>query len=294
MKTKKCSKQQKSIRKKCNPKNEKEAGIHGLYGAKGSDFVDNGKDDPHKNKGLYNFLSRMKVFRKNLQENVLFWTTYSIAIIILSIKYGEQSSILKNIFMGFVSALLGMSTGYMAHYLSHKISFKKLYNDSVDPDYFSENTHTKIKRIIDYTLDFHDIIHHNSSINKYWYNILMEAIQNILLEGGLWAIASVILGLEIKIFDETYKLNVVTMLLWMLLYASVHLINYRLVHPNSHIAHHMDYYKNLSLTDMFDLIFDTKYDKKNIQDLNHFIINVVIITTLLYFGEDICQIFTNF
>ena len=112
----------------------------------------------------------------------------------------------------------------------------------------------------------------------------MEAIQNILLEGGLWAIASIILGLGIKIFDETYKLNVVTMLLWMLLYASVHLINYRLVHPNSHIAHHMDYYKNLSLTDMFDLIFDTKYDKKNIQNLNHFIINVVIITTLLYFG----------
>ena len=52
--------------------------------------------------------------------------------------------------------------------------------------------------------------------------------------------------------------------------------------------------KNLYLTDMFDLIFDTKYDKKNIQDLNHFIINVVIITTLLYFGDNICQIFSQF
>ena len=63
----------------------------------------------------------------------------------------------------------------------------------------------------------------------------------------------------------------------MLLYATVHLINYLdLFIQKIIIAHHMDYYKNLSLTDMFDLIFNTKYDKTKIQDLNHFIINVVI------------------
>ena len=48
----------------------------------------------------------------------------------------------------------------------------------------------------------------------------------------------------------------------------------------------MDYYKNLSLTDMFDLIFNTKYDKTKIQTTS-FIINTVLITILLYFSEDI-------
>ena len=84
------------------------------------------------------------------------------------------------------------------------------------------------------------------------------------------------------------------MSLWIILYATVHLINYRVVHPNSHISHHMDYYKNLSLTDMFDLMFNTKYDKTEIQDLNHFTINTVLITILLYFSKDICNVFTNF
>ena len=55
MKTKKCLKQQKTIRKTCNPNKEKVPGIHGLFGAKGHISVDNGNEDPKKNKGFYNF-----------------------------------------------------------------------------------------------------------------------------------------------------------------------------------------------------------------------------------------------
>ena len=192
--------------------------------------------------------NKLKMILNALKSNWKFYIIYNLIFLIIGIITGSA-------IQSLITGLIIQIHAYYVHILAHKLPyFNKIH-----------------------------LLHHTKIINKYWYNILMEAIQNILLEGGFWVIASVILGLGIKIFNETYKLNVVTMLLWMLLYASVHLINYRLVHPNSHIAHHMDYYKNLSLTDMFDLIFDTKYDKKNIQNLNHFIINVVIITTLLYF-----------
>jgi len=292
MKTKKHSNDKKSIRKK--KKKTKVIGIHGLSDSKGSKYVDAGDKDPYKNKGLYDFFSRIKILGKNYKKNFLFWITYCICITILSIKYGNQSSIFKNIFMGFISVLLVMSTGYMAHYLSHSICFRKLYEDKFESKNLSTENNEKIKCIIDYTLDFHDKIHHNTNSNIELSNILIEAIQNMLLEGVLLIILSVIVGLGIQINGEIYKLNIATMFLWVILYATVHLINYRIVHPNSHISHHMDYYKNLSLTDMFDLIFNTKYDKRKIQDLHHFIINTVLITIILYFSKDICEVFTNF
>jgi hypothetical protein len=297
MKTKKCLKQQKTIRKNCNPNKEKDPGIHGLFGAKGHISVDNGKKDPYKNKEFYNFLSRMKIFKINLQSNVLFWITYTISIITLSISFGKQSSIVKNIFMGYFSVILVMSTGYMAHYIAHILDFKQLYIDFIYSNYFfgekfrlfSEKTHKKIQKCIVYTLDFHDTIHHDSSINKSGVNIFIEAVQNLLLEGGLWIIASIIFGLGIECCGEIYRLNMMIMLLWILVYTSVHLINYRIVHPNSHIAHHMDYYTNLSLTDFFDLVFDTSHDKNNIQDINHFTINVLVITFLLYVSKNVLE-----
>ena len=121
MKTKKHSNDKKSIRKK---KKTKVVGIHGLTDSKGSKYVNAGDTDPYKNKGLYDFFSRMAILGKNYKKNFLFWITYCSCITILSIKYGNQSSIFKNIFMGFISVLLGMSTGYMAHYLSHSICFR--------------------------------------------------------------------------------------------------------------------------------------------------------------------------
>ena len=45
----------------------------------------------------------------------------------------------------------------------------------------------------------------------------------------------------------------------------------------------MDYYKNLSLTDVFDLFFGTKYNKEDIQDLKHFTFNVIVICILIIF-----------
>ena len=56
----KCSEQQKKIRENCNPKNKKESGIHGLFGAKGNENLDKGWKDNYKNKFWYNFCSDVR------------------------------------------------------------------------------------------------------------------------------------------------------------------------------------------------------------------------------------------
>ena len=271
-----CSEQQKKIRKDCNPKKEKEAGIHGLFGARGNEDKDKGNNDRCKNKSLYNFLKRMKVFSTNVKLNKRFWFTFIIGVFILSFKYGTQKTLKSNIIMGFFSVFLAMFVGYFIHMLSHHISFVELYNDSLNQSkYIPKSVHKINKSFLKYTFDFHDLIHHDSSINKSHTNILIEGIQNLIFEGGLIILFYLYFKIKLVLNNETYSINPYVVLFWMILYTSVHLINYRLVHPNSHIAHHMDYYKNLSLTDLFDLIFGSKYDENEIQDLDHFTINAV-------------------
>ena len=121
-----CSEQQKKIRKDCNPKKEKEAGIHGLFGARGNEDKDKGNNDRCRNKSLYNFLKRMKVFSTNVKLNKRFWFTFIIGVFILSFKYGTQKTLKSNIIMGFFSVFLAMFVGYFIHMLSHHISFVEL------------------------------------------------------------------------------------------------------------------------------------------------------------------------
>ena len=276
------------MRKNCNPNNEKEAGIHGLFGAKGNEKLDEGLKDKYKNTVWYNFLDRMKYFGKNLKKNMVFWIIFSTAILTISILYGRQSNFINNSLTGFTSVVSAMLLGYVVHLIAHLMDYEEAYDHLVDYNKkflgkFSESFHKFIKILIRYTFGFHDIIHHNSSINKKWYNIILEGIQNLFMEGGFLIMFSILTDFGIKLGKEIYKFNHSVILLWALLYTTVHLINYRIVHPNAHINHHMNYYKNLSLTDFFDLFFGTKYNKENIQDLNHFTFNLIVICILIFF-----------
>tara|TARA_B100001093_G_scaffold497337_1_gene544148 strand:+ start:197 stop:1312 length:1116 start_codon:yes stop_codon:yes gene_type:complete len=282
------SEQQKKMRKNCNPNKEKKAGIHGLFGAKGNVNLDNGLEDKYKNTVWYKFLDRMKYFGKNLKKNMVFWISFATAILTISILYGVQSNFLKNSLIGFISVMVAMLVGYVVHLIAHLMEYEEVYDDFVNYNKnflgkFPESFHKFIKILIRYTLGFHDVIHHNSSINKKWYNIIIEGIQNLFMEGGFLIVLSILTDFGIKLGKEIYKLNHSVILLWALLYTTVHLINYRVVHPNAHINHHMDYYKNLSLTDFFDLFFGTKYNKEDIQDLKHFTFNVIVICILIIF-----------
>ena len=276
-----------TIKDKNTNKYSKTIGIHGLSNTKGNNDIDNGLEDKYKNKIFYNLLNRLTYFCKNVKKNIIFWTSFIVSILVLSILYGNQSSAVKNILSGFISIILAMLIGYVVHLISHLMDYEKLYDDFIDSNkifnMIPESIHKFMKLIIRYTFNFHDVIHHNSNINKKWYNILIEGIQNMIMEGVGLIIFSLFTNFGLKLGAEMYKLNHSTILLWSLLYTTVHLINYRIVHPNSHINHHKDYYKNLSLTDLFDILFGTKYDKNDIQDLKHFTINVLIIFILIIF-----------
>ena len=65
----------------------------------------------------------------------------------------------------------------------------------------------------------------------------------------------------------------------MLFYATVHNINYNIVSPQTHQNHHKD--KNTSYgLDIFDILFNTKYDVNEIENYNHGAINIIVLTLL--------------
>ena len=113
--------------------------------------------------------------------------------------------------MAFVSFFLAMIVGWTVHYASHNTDFTamylKLYNQK--HSYFrpfidtfqigSFHLHHFLLNFILYTVDFHDQIHHDTSINKKWHLILIEFIQNVFMEGGIIVLLSFLLNFSFSI-----------------------------------------------------------------------------------------------
>lgn len=251
---------------------------------------ENKENDSKKNKVLYELFERLSYFKKNLKQNCIFWIFFAISIVILSLLYGKQSTPYRNIKMGIFSIFIAMLSGYNVHMLSHMIDHCKLYDDLINSEYsftiggkYLEVFHKLIKFILTYTYDFHDVIHHDSSINRKWYNIFIEGFQNVWLEGVWIIILSNYFNFGINCCGEVYKFNHSIILFWAIVYVTGHLINYRIYDPNAHTMHHKNYFTNLSLTDFYDLVFNTKHDVKDIQDIRHFKYNIVISLLVIIF-----------
>ena len=87
------------------------------------------------------------------------------------------------------------------------------------------------------------------------------------------------------IFTVTSNINLdkTAILVWSLLYSSVHNINYVISKNSQHRNHHIDPKTNYAL-DILDILFDTKYDLNNIENLNvNWGINMIIITFLIIY-----------
>jgi len=197
--------------------------------------------------------------------------------------------------MAFVSFFLAMIVGWTVHYASHNTDFTAMYLnlyynkkipyfrpfiDSFQFDFF--NLHHFILNFILYTVDFHDQIHHDSSINKKWYLIIIEFLQNVFMEGGIIVLFSFLLNFSFSILGNTYFFNHAVIWMWAFLYATVHNINYLIIHPECHVEHHLNEQTNFGI-DTLDILFNTKYDVSNVEIFNHAAINIVIITLILTF-----------
>ena len=104
------------------------------------------------------------------------------------------------------------------------------------------------------------------------------------MEGGFLILFSTKSNLAVDVFGTNLRFNRAILLLWGLMYASVHNINYRVFKNSQHINHHTDPKTNYAL-DILDILFDTKYDMNNIENINFdWGINMVIITFfIIYF-----------
>jgi hypothetical protein len=159
--------------------------------------------------------------------------------------------------------------GYFTHVISHNIDLRKIYN-SFDNNYtrnqyFNTTMDTFLK-----IYEFHSETHHDLEINKDALNIFYEVITNIYTQ-----------GLGFIIFVEFVKLiDYKVVLLWCFMYATTHNINYNILQPSVHRDHHINCHTNYGI-DVMDIIFNTKYDNNDIENFNHVIVNLLLITFII-------------
>ena len=160
--------------------------------------------------------------------------------------------------------------GYFIHAIFHSLCFKDLFNKY---NIFTENIlFNKCMLKVVSVFDFHRNIHHDTSINKQPINIVYEFINNFIFQG----IVPYLLIETLKRFD------VRVCFVWGLTYASVHNINYYYLKPKTHMHHHIDEHKNFGI-DIFDIVFGTKYDTNEIENMNHMGINLIICAFIIVY-----------
>ena len=177
----------------------------------------------------------------------------------------------KSVIISFVMATL---IGYIMHVISHDLDFPTLKKILIPNSRTETIFQFVLKQFIE-LIESHDKIHHNSNVNKQRYNIAKETLVNILIQG-------------IIPFIYTYTFIVITSYVdlkifafWALLYTTVHIINYSLIYSKTHEDHHVNKYTNYGY-DIYDIIFKTKLDPNNIENINHYSINAIIIGILFY------------
>tara|TARA_B100000902_G_C27290147_1_gene906644 strand:+ start:1362 stop:2102 length:741 start_codon:yes stop_codon:yes gene_type:complete len=200
--------------------------------------------------------------KKSFKINYIFYISLLVSCIILSLKKKES-------FLGYIWSLIMVSSlGYFYHYVSHKLSATDYFMNSNNIFKHIPITNVIGKKICN-IIDFHHDIHHDTNINKQPINIFYEFMNNFLSQG----LNAFIL---IKI---ARSLNERACFIWGLLYATVHNINYMIWPPSTHRDHHIDNKTNFGI-DIYDIIFGTKYDWDDIENINHYSFNLIIISLI--------------
>ena len=208
---------------------------------------------------------------KSIKINYIFYI--SIFICLYAISYYGKSNLIWSIITFIIVSFLG----YVAHFVSHFIDFRYYYNKldtNLNNSITKNKTLNSILSFIVEILDFHDKVHHDSSINKYSHNIINEFIGNFITQAGIFLIFKYLMS----------KLNYSIIILWGLMYSTIHIINYDIIKNPIHIKHHLDKNTNYGI-DIWDIIFNTKYKNNNndIENINHYSINTILLTCIIIF-----------
>ena len=210
---------------------------------------------------------RYNACKESIVKNKWFYLSLLVCFVLFK-KYGASDTSYGTMIFSFLFILI---MGYLVHRIGHNVCYKEIYNKHKKNavNYYVDYIITTICEFV----DFHTVIHHDTSINKKPINICYEFIHNVMLQGGL---------LVIGVWCYNRFIDNRIILLWALSYATIHNINYLFIKPSVHRDHHIDDQTNYAF-DIADIIFDTKYDITDIESHNHMSINFLIITGLIIY-----------
>ena len=206
-------------------------------------------------------------FKESIKKNKWFYFTLLICFYMFKQSNPDNTSYILLV----VSYVFILIFGHIVHRISHNINFTKTYNK-----YKKRNIHPRIDGyLLNFCrfMDFHSITHHDTTINKKPMNLLYEFINNVITQGG-------IIIIFVKLVN--YFIDFRVIILWALMYATTHNINYVFLKPSTHRDHHIDDNTNFGI-DIADIIFDTKYNLDDIETHNHVSINLIIITLIIVY-----------
>ncbi len=234
-------------------------------------------NNTHSVPGIFDYYLAYNSFK----DNAIFWLTLFTCTIIIS-HYSKNSCYISGICTLFIT----MYMGWEIHRFIHANNLTNIYKTIDDPfiNYIRNKCPILNYCVLTFTWysDFHDVIHHDSTINKEWKNLLIEFIENIFAEGGVLIMLTLITNFSISLYNRNFSLNKGVLLLWALLYATVHNINYNISPSKQHILHHKEPQTNYGI-DLIDIIFNTKCDKDSYEVNNVAAINIIIISAFIVY-----------
>jgi len=205
---------------------------------------------------------------KHFRINWLFYIGLLISIYIFS--KGTETSYTRNIITLIIVSLLQ----YIVHLFGHKYRIKNIVTSFIEKNTFITGTNfvkVLLMNMADF-VDFHYEIHHDTKINKRPENQIFEFIHNFFTQGVIvYVITWFIKGLNAKIA-----------LIWGMVYATMHMINYQFIDHPEHVQHHENSETNYG-HDIWDILFNTKYDD-SCENYNHVVINSLV---FFYVGSKI-------
>ena len=210
---------------------------------------------------------QLNILKKHIIINYPFYIVSSICIYFLSCKPSNKKS-----FLNMMSSFIFIAySGFFIHMISHNIHYTSMYNNY--PVIYKNIPIIDVYiRNFTWFLDFHHETHHDTEINKQFKNQFLEGVNNFVMQGAIGVIAGTLYNmLDWRMF-----------LFWGIFYASFHIINYTYLEPTVHSDHHTNIYSNYGI-DIFDILMGTKNNWNDIEDYNHFSINMIILTTIIYF-----------
>lgn len=120
----------------------------------------------------------------------------------------------------------------------------------------------------------HDI-HHNSLYKNELSADIFEVLINIILIGGvIWIPFMMVL----EKYSGYRLINHYIILVWALVFTTYHLVNYHQLNDEVHKQHHKEDGTNNYGPEWYDILFNTKAEHSNIEDMNSGIINMALTT----------------